>query len=308
MPKDVISMLEIKDIKPNSVIVIAGPTASGKSALAIEVAKKYNGVIINADASQVYQGISIISAAPTAEDKKEIEHLLYEIFPPQKNGTVTEWLDMAVAAIRETWQKGKTPIVVGGTGFYIESLVAGVSPIPETSPKIKKQVAELLNRSGVDAVYTELEKVDAAAAQMVKPKDTTRVRRALEIFLDTGKSIAEWFDVPMVKKLLEADFKIFVLLPELKNLEAKCAERFDKMMKDGALDEVKKLMALHLDANLPAMKAIGVAELSDFLRGKSSEEEAVNLAKLHTRQYAKRQLTWFRNRMRKTAEIQIINS
>ncbi len=307
MPKD-ISMLEIKDIKPNSVIVIAGPTASGKSALAIEVAKKYNGVIINADASQVYQGIPIISAAPTVEDRKEIEHLLYEIFPPQKNGTVTEWLDLAVAAIRETWQKGKIPVVVGGTGFYIESLVAGVSPIPETSAKVKKQVAELLDDGGVDAVYAKLEKVDAAAAQMVKPKDTTRVRRALEIFLDTGKSIAEWFNMPMVKKLPEADFKIFVLLPELKNLEAKCAERFDKMMRDGALDEVKNLMTLHLDANLPAMKAIGVAELSDFLRGKSSEEEAVNLAKLHTRQYAKRQLTWFRNRMRKTAEIQIINS
>ncbi len=306
MPKDV-GMLEIKDIKPNSVIVIAGPTASGKSALAIEVAKKYNGVIINADASQVYQGIPIISAAPTAEDKKEVEHLLYEIFSPQKNGTVTEWLSLAIAAIKETWQRGKMPIVVGGTGFYIESLVAGVSPIPETSAKVKKQVAELLDDGGVEALYAELAKADAAAAQMVKPKDTTRVRRALEIFLDTGKSIAEWFKMPMKKLLPEADFRIFVLLPELKSLETKCAARFDEMMKNGALEEVEKLASLQLSENLPVMKAIGVPELLNFLQGNCSEEEAVNLAKLHTRQYAKRQLTWFRNRMKKTAEIKIIN-
>ena len=287
----------LEDIKSNTVVVVAGPTASGKSGLALDLALRYNGVVINADASQIYKGVSIISAAPSEEEKNQVEHLLYEIFEPTKNGTVSEWLRLVVEVIRNVWKKGKLPIVVGGTGFYIESLIKGVSPIPETRPEIKEKVAMMLAEGGVSKVYEMLKNIDEKGAKRVNENDTTRVRRALEIFWDTGVSIDEWFEKPMIKLLPEADFKVVALLPELSGLEKKCSKRFDIMMKNGALDEVKNLLDLKLDANLPAMKAIGVPELTDYLRGKITLDEAVRLAKLHTRQYAKRQLTWFRNRL-----------
>ena len=291
----------LEDIKSNTVVVVAGPTASGKSGLALDLALRYKGVVINADASQIYKGVSIISAAPSEEEKNQVEHLLYEIFEPSKNGTVSEWLRLVVEVIRNVWKKGKLPIVVGGTGFYIESLIKGVSPIPETRPEIKEKVAKMLAEGGVSKVYEMLKNIDEKGAKRVNENDTTRVRRALEIFLDTGVSIDEWFEKPMIKLLQEADFKVVALLPKLSDLEEKCSKRFDIMMKNGALDEVKNLLDLKLDANLPAMKAIGVPELTDYLRGKITLDEAVRLAKLHTRQYAKRQLTWFRNRLRNMA-------
>ncbi len=296
-------MIEINEIKPNSVIVVAGPTASGKSGLALDLALRYNGVVINADSMQIYQGTPILSAAPTSEDKRQAEHLLYEMFAPEKRGSVTEWLEQAVMAIRQAWKKGKLPIVVGGTGFYLESLIKGVSPIPETSEQVKQQVKSWLDELGVAGLYQKLVDIDAVGALKVNPNDTTRVRRALEIFLSTQKSIAEWFEKPLIMPLPEAQFRIIVLLPQLAILEEKCALRFDLMMQQGALAEVENLLKLGLDDDMPAMKAIGVPELKAYLQGNASFDEAVYLAKLHTRQYAKRQLTWFRNRLKKEAEI-----
>lgn len=292
-------MVELTDLTKQTVIVVAGPTGSGKSSLALDLAKRYNGVVINADSMQIYQETPILSAAPTAEDKKQAQHLLYEIFPAAKRGTVSEWVQLAVEAVRHTWAEEKLPILVGGTGFYLESLIAGVSPIPETPSDVKAQVAKLLEQGGVEVCYSMLQKEDPAGAQKVCPMDTTRVRRALEIFKATGKSIADWFEIPMIKPLPEADFRVLALLPNLSELEEKCNKRFDEMMKRGALKEVERLMAFGLDKTLPAMKAIGVPELSEYLCGNCSLDEAVSLAKLHTRQYAKRQLTWFRNRLKK---------
>ncbi|MBR4106711.1 MAG: tRNA (adenosine(37)-N6)-dimethylallyltransferase MiaA [Alphaproteobacteria bacterium] len=290
------SALENVNITEKTVVVIGGPTASGKSGLALEVAKKYNGVVINADAMQVYQSIPIITAVPSPEDKKQVLHLLYEIYPPSQRGNVADWLNKATTAIRDTWAEKKLPVVVGGTGFYIESLIKGVSPIPETNSEVKQQVADIIGQKGADGAYDYLQKIDASGAQMVKPQDTTRIRRALEIKLDTGQSISEWFQKPLVKTLPEADFAMIKLLPSLSELEEKCSRRFDIMMEQGALDEVKNLLNRHLSDDLPAMKAIGVPELGDYIRGKTDLNQAVALAKLHTRQYAKRQLTWFRNR------------
>ena len=295
---------ELTDIKDNTVVVIAGPTASGKSGLALEIAIRYNGVVINADAMQVYRKIPVITAAPTVADRQKAEHQLYEIFEPDKNGSVAEWLPLAAAAIKEVWQRNKLPVVVGGTGFYIESLVGGVSPIPETGAETKERIAAVLADGGTAGAYELLQKIDPAGAAMVKAGDTTRVRRALEIFTDTGKSIAEWFKQPLVRPLPDADFRIIPLLPPLDILEDRCSRRFDEMMSRGALEEVEALLRLELPDSLPAMKAIGVPELKDYLCGKCSLKEAVAAAKLHTRQYAKRQLTWFRNRLRKLpAEI-----
>lgn len=290
-------MIVLENIKPNSVVIVAGPTASGKSALALELAQKYNGEIINADSMQVYAGTPIISAAPSAQEKELIPHHLYEIYPPSQNGTVVDWLNLATQKIREVWGRGKLPVVVGGTGMYIDNLINGTTPIPEPQPEIRRQVAAL------DNVYQWLQSHDAAAAAMLNPADSTRVRRAAEIFLQTGESIAEWYQRPMVKYLPEAQFRTVKIIPPAEELDNRCYQRFDKMMEAGALDEVRSLLALGLAPNLPAMKMLGVPELAAYLRGETTLAEAVALAKLHTRQYAKRQRTWFRNKL--AAEIEI---
>ena len=298
--------VDLGEIKPNSVVVVAGPTASGKSALALDLACRYNGVIINADASQVYKDIPIVSAAPDENDKAKVEHLLYGILDAGAKNSVSDWSKLAVEAIKDVWKKGKLPIVTGGTGFYIETLINGVSPIPETKLEVKQRVAEMFKTHGGRAVFEYLQKIDEKGAKKVNPNDTTRVRRALEIFLDTGISIDEWFQKPMISLLPEADFQVVVLLPKLSDLEEKCSKRFDIMMQNGALDEVKSLMNKNIAPEMPIMKAIGVPELISFIKGEKLLDEAINLAKLHTRQYAKRQLTWFRNRFKNVEFKQIL--
>ena len=298
--------VDLGDVKPNSVVVVAGPTASGKSALAIDLALKHNGIIINADASQLYKDIPIISAAPDNEDKARAEHLLYGILDAEEKNSVSDWIKLVVEAIKNVWKQGKLPIVTGGTGFYIETLIKGISPIPETSQKVKQKVAKVFDDFGSAGAYKYLQKTDPAASKMVNPNDTTRIRRALEIFEDTGVSIAEWFEKPMIKVLPEAEFTVVLSLKKLSELEENCSKRFDVMMKNGALAEIENLLKKNVSAYMPVMKAIGVPELVDYLQGKTSLEEAINLAKLHTRQYAKRQLTWFRNRFKKIDCKQIV--
>ena len=291
-------MVEIENITPKTVVIIAGPTASGKSALAIEMAERYNGVVINADASQIYKEITVISAAPTAEDKQKVPHRLYEIFEPGKRGSVADWLPLVVQEIKQCWRDKKLPIVVGGTGFYIEALVKGASPIPETEPEIKQKVAQIIEKEGAQGLYQQLQKIDARGAAMVHANDMTRIRRALEIFLSTGRSIADWFEMPYVSSLPEAQFVIVAKLPALNILDEKCRLRVDAMIKNGALEEVKNLMNKKIPFDFPVMRAIGVPEFCAYLKGDVSLSEAAELVKLHTRQYAKRQLTWFRNRLK----------
>ncbi len=285
------------EVNRNSVVVIAGPTASGKSALALDWAKRQNGVIINADSMQIYQNLKILSAAPTEEEKKQVEHKLYEIYPPSKRGTVVDWLDLAEKEIRKCWEETKLPIVVGGTGLYLDNLINGTTPIPMVSSEIRKEV-EKEAEAGVKELYAVLQKEDGLAAAMLNAADVTRIKRALEIFRQTGKSIAEWYKMPMVKKLPEAKFYVVKILPPVDELDEKCYERFDKMIALGAEDEVRNLLELKLDKRLPVMKMLGVPELSEFIEGKCYLDEAVNKAKLHTRQYAKRQRTWFRNKLK----------
>ncbi len=298
--------VNLGEIKPNTVLVVVGPTASGKSALAIELALKYNGVIINADASQVYKDIPIVSAAPDEDDKAKVEHMLYGILDADERNTVSDWVKLATDAVKKVWMQGKLPIVTGGTGFYIESLINGMSPIPETRQEIKDKVAKIFEDGGLEGAFTYLQSVDSEGAKKVNPNDTTRVRRALEIFEDTGKSIAEWFEKPMIKLLKEAEFKAVLLLPKLSDIEEKCSKRFDIMTKNGAIEEVESLLSKDIDNEMPVMKAIGVPELKKYIEGKVSKDEAINEAKLRTRQYAKRQLTWFRNRFRKIDCEQIV--
>lgn len=294
-------MLELDNIKPNTVIVIAGPTASGKSGLALDIARRYGGEIVNADSMQVYQGMPVISAVPPAAEQAEIPHHLYEIYHPSVNGTVVDWLERAAAAVREIWGRGRLPVVVGGTGMYIDNLINGTTPIPEPQPEIREQVRQLAAGLGQERLYALLQQKDPAGAAKLNPNDTTRVRRAHEIFLQTGISIAEWYQKPMLRKLPEADFHAIKIIPDTVELDERCYRRFDMMMKAGALDEVRYLLSLGLDKNMPAMKMLGVPELAAHLSNSLILTEAVDLAKLHTRQYAKRQRTWFRNKL--SAEI-----
>ena len=292
-----LKMLIVEGLMNSKVIIIAGPTASGKSKLAIHKAQELNGVIINADSMQVYKNTPIISAVPSIEEKQLVEHRLYEIYDNIFNGTVVDWLDLAVAEIRDVWAKNQVPIVVGGTGMYIDNLINGTTPIPEVLPEIRKQAYDILQNGGLSALYEELIKIDVKAAKKLSPNDSTRVRRAYEIMLQTGISVSEWYEKPMIKKLPEAEFDVYKIIPDMKELEERCYKRFDVMMQLGALEEVKFLHGRNLDRNLPSMKMLGVPELLSYLDGYISIESAIDLAKLHTRQYAKRQLTWFRNKL-----------
>ena len=285
-------------VQENRVMVVAGPTASGKSALAIEIASLFDGEIINADSMQVYKDMPIITACPTEEDMRKVPHHLYQIYDPSYNGTVVEWLDKAVEKIHECWAKNKLPVVVGGTGMYICNLMYGTTTVPENTQETRENLRALCKQIGLRNVYDKLAEVDPKTAARIHHGDTSRVLRAYGIYMQTGVPLSEWQARPMLKKLPEGNFCSIKLSPEREELDARCFARFDQMMQQGALAEVVKLAERNLPDTLPAMKALGVPELMMFIRGECSLEEAVELGKLHTRQYAKRQRTWFMNKLR----------
>ncbi len=284
--------------KKHQVIIVAGPTASGKSSLALDLALAFDGVVINADSMQVYKDTPIIAACPSAEDKAQVPHKLYEIYDASVNGTVVDWLEKAAAEIRQAWQDGKMPVVVGGTGLYLDNLINGTTPIPEADAQVRAEVRQLAEDIGVPALHEKLRLVDKESADRLSPNDTTRVTRAYEVFLQTGIPLSDWHKKPMIKKLPEAQFAVIKICPQSKELDERCYLRFDKMLAAGALDEICRLAAKNLAPNLPAMKALGVPELLAYLRGEIPLEEAVKLGKLHTRQYAKRQRTWFAGKLK----------
>jgi len=297
-------MSEIERIKmENPIIVIAGPTASGKSQLAIDLALAMNGVILNADSMQIYQGTPILSATPNIKDKQKVEHRLYELFPNNFRSSVVDWLNKIVPEIRSLWGANKIPIVVGGTGLYIDNLINGTTPVPETSKEAHKETMRLLSEYGVQNLYKKLQEVDSLTASRLSENDTTRIRRAYEVWLDTKIPLSVWHKKEMLKKLPEAHFFVIKIIPDKTELDERCYLRFDKMIEQGALSEVEKLAKQNLDETLPAMKALGVPEILSYLKGETSLDEAVALAKLHTRQYAKRQLTWFRHKLKADFEI-----
>lgn len=289
----------------NIPIVIGGPTASGKSQLAIDLAQAFDGVVINADASQVYKSIPIISAAPSAADREKAPHRLYGYLEDEASGNVVSWLTEAAAAVRQAWAENRTPIVVGGSGLYLDNLINGSTPIPEVDPDVRRRLLEIAAAEGTAGLHARLLAADAAGAAMVNPADATRVRRALEIFMTTGVSIAEWFARPLIKKLPETEFFVIGLMPPKQDLDIRCDLRFDMMLAEGAIDEVKGLLARGISPLLPVMKAKGVPELAACLQGRTTLAAATEDAKLHTRQYAKRQLTWFRNKLKTDVNLPI---
>jgi len=271
------------------VVVIAGPTASGKSALALALAQQIGGVIVNADSTQVYRDLRALSAAPSDEEMKRAEHRLYGIQDGALPCSAAEWAEMARREIADIHSSKRTPILVGGTGLYLRTLVDGIAPVPAIDPDVRERVRENM----VDENRLKLQTLDPEAAARLKPGDSARINRALEVILSTGRTLAEWQKEREGGIAGEVDLSALILLPPRKWLYARCDERFAHMIDQGAVTEVERLMARKLNPNLPVMRAIGVGELSRYLRGECSLDEAVAAGQQATRRYAKRQYTWF---------------
>jgi tRNA dimethylallyltransferase len=270
-------------------IVIAGPTASGKSALALALAEQRNGVIVNADATQIYRDLPILSAAPSDEDRARAEHRLFGVQDGALPCSAADWAEMARREIADIHGRGSVPILVGGTGLYLRTLLDGIAPVPRIDAEIRHQV----RKTPVEQNRAKLEQLDPDAAARLGSADTARIARALEVILSTGRTLAEWQKEKSGGIADEVELRPLVLLPPRDWLYARCDERFARMVEQGAVDEVKALIERKLNHNLPVMRAIGVAELSAYLSGDLSLGDAIAAGQQATRRYAKRQYTWF---------------
>jgi tRNA dimethylallyltransferase len=278
-------------------VLIAGPTASGKSALALALAEALGGTIINADSMQVYRDLRIVTARPTAQEEARVPHLLYGHVDAAENYSVGRWCVDASAALAAVERAGRLPVVVGGTGLYFKALTRGLAAVPPIPPQIRAAVRERLERKGIAALYAELGERDAATARRLMPRDRARVTRALEVMLATGRSLTDWHAEGM-KPALDAQAAIKLFLDvERAELYRRIDGRFDAMLGSGALDEVRALASRGLDPALPAMKAHGVPWLIRHLSGEIDLVAAVEGAKRDTRRYSKRQGTWFRHQL-----------
>jgi tRNA dimethylallyltransferase len=281
----------------SAIILIAGPTASGKSALALTLAEKLGGTIINADSMQVYRDLRIITARPTPEQERRAPHLLYGHVDAAENYSVGRWCNDAAAALAAARRGSRAALVVGGTGLYFNALTRGLAAVPPIPEEVRATVRSRLAKDGVSALHVELKRRDPAAAARLMPADRARVTRALEVVLATGRSLLDWHDEgkPATLDLARA-VKIF-LMPDRDELLRRIDARFDAMIEAGAIEEVRALAARNLDPDLPAMKAHGVPWLGRHLRGEITLAEAIAGGKRDTRQYTKRQATWFRNQL-----------
>ena len=278
-------------------VLIAGPTASGKSALALAVAENLGGVIVNADSMQVYRDLRIITARPTADDEIRAPHELYGFVDAAENYSVGRWCRDVEEVLTEIGKQGRVPILVGGTGLYFKALTSGLAAVPPIPADIRADVRGRLQQEGAPALHAELMRLDPATAQRVTANDRSRISRALEVVLATGRALSDWHREGLPPLIDPARaVKVFITC-ERKELVRRIEVRFDAMIKSTALDEVRRLAERRLDPALPAMKAHGVPWLIRHLNGEISREEAIAGAVMDTRRYAKRQLTWFRNQM-----------
>jgi tRNA dimethylallyltransferase len=287
----------VNPVSEPKIILIAGPTASGKSALALALAEKLGGTIINADSMQVYRDLRIITARPTPEDEVRVPHRLYGHVDAAENFSVGRWCSEVADVLAATKREAGAAIVVGGTGLYFSALTRGLAAVPPIPAQIRNEVRARLASDGAGTLHSELMRRDPIAAARLMPGDRARVTRALEVILATGRSIVQWHEANMPARVDAALAAKVFLIPDRDELLRRIDARFDAMMAAGALDEVRALAARHLDPNLPAMKAHGVPGLIRHLNGEIALAEAVDGGKRDTRQYTKRQATWFRNQL-----------
>ena len=261
-------------------LVIFGPTASGKSSKAIQIAKKYNSTIINADSIQVYKELRLITSRPSIEDEKNFDHKLYGFLQGNQNCTVSMWLESIKKEIKACFENNKLPIIVGGTGMYLKSLIDGISMIPNIPVSVKEETKKKVQEKGLKYIYEIL--LNENAGLKINPNDTQRIQRAYNVFVSTGKMIEEWNKKN--KKIIEdLEFDIFIQDFDRSEIYKNSESRFDKMLESGGIDEVKKILEMNYDPNLSIMKAIGVREISKYLNKEISLLDASNLAKQKTR-------------------------
>ncbi len=284
-----------------TVIIIAGPTASGKSGRALQLAHEVGGIIINADSMQVYDAIPTLTACPEEDNLKAAPHRLYNFLHPSENCTAALWREKALVEIETAQKQGRTPIIVGGTGLYLKTLVEGISPVPQVPETVRAHTIELQKELGNPAFHEALSKRDPIMAERLHPNDTQRLTRAWETLEATGKSLAYWQAQPKEAPPVHLYFKIEKLIPERAKLYKNIERRFDQMLEECALDEVRDLMQLiergEVPGDAPITGALGYKQLASYIRDVLPLDEAIKLAKTETRQYAKRQITWFRNQI-----------
>ena len=277
----------------NTVYVIAGPTATGKSDLSISLAKKISGAVINSDSMQVYENLEILTARPTLSEMKNINHHLYGFVDGRERYNVERWCNDATEIIKKTSAKNLTPILVGGTGLYINTLINGLVDLPSIPESIKIESEKILQEFGKDFLINQIKNVDPESLNEINHNDTVRLRRIWEVFESTGKKFSEWKLNKNKKFITDYKFKILLFLPDREKNYQVVNSRFVKMMKSGAVEEVKKLLELNLNDSLPVMRAHGVPEIKKYLANESTLEECINKGQQVTRNYVKRQHTWW---------------
>ena len=291
-----------RDMQANSLmlskaVLIAGPTASGKSALALELAQKTGGMVINTDSMQVYRDLRIITARPTEEEEALVPHRLYGHVDASVNFSAGAWVADAAKVLAEARAEQRLAIFIGGSGLYFKALTRGLSAVPPIPPDVREGVRARLERDGVETLHAELARRDPVSAERLKPRDRTRIARALEVVEATGRALPDWHREGLPPLLPRSEFTALFLAPERDQLYARIDARFGAMLDAGALEEVAALAARKLDPLLPAMKAHGVPALIRYLGGEITREQAAEIGRADTRHYAKRQFTWFRHQL-----------
>ncbi len=276
------------------VLVVAGPTASGKSALALDLAGAFRGTVINADSMQVYRELRVLTARPSPVDEARAPHRLYGVSSVAEGCSVARWREMALAEIAAVRSAGRLPILCGGTGLYLRALMEGLSPVPAVPAAVRDALRARLRSEGVGALHKQLATDDPAMAARLNPADGQRVLRALEVLQATGRSLADW---QAAAGTGGPECQVVLLDPPRPELHAAIAARAERMLADGALDEVRSLEAAGLSPDLPAMKAVGVPALRAYLCGELALDAAKERLEVATRQLAKRQATWFRHQI-----------
>jgi tRNA dimethylallyltransferase len=276
------------------VFLIAGPTASGKSALALELAEHVGGEIVNADALQIYRDLRLLTARPSVQDEARVPHHLYGTFDGAEGWSVGRWLRAVVPILSQIAARGRPAVVTGGTGLYFQALTRGLAHVPATPQAQRLQTQAQFEALGEAAFREALAMVDPAAAARIAAGDRQRLTRAMEVWASTGRPLSQW-QADTRPVLAEGSWRARVLEPERAILYARCDERLASAVRQGALEEVRALVACGLDPSLPVMKAVGVRELAAHMAGQIPLDEALALAQRETRRYAKRQSTWLRN-------------
>lgn len=285
-----------------SIIIVAGPTGSGKSALAVALAEQFAGTVVNADSQQVYRDLAVLTARPGPAEMARVPHRLYGVIDAAESCSVGRWLKLARIEIAAAREAGRLPILTGGTGLYLEALLKGLAELPPIPDAAREEARALYAKLGAAAFHAKLAELDPETASRLMPTDTQRLTRAYEVVRATGLPLPEWQRRQTAAPADNA--AAVVLLPPREALYAACDARVAQMMKEGAESEVRALVGRQLAPDLPAMKAVGVRELALYLEGKLSCADAIAAMQQSTRNYAKRQYTWFRRRLSETSSLQ----